>query len=332
MATLGFAGVTTIDESVAEVTVSVVEAVTPPKVALMEELPAESVEARPLELIVATLVVADAQVTLFVMFAVELSEYVPVAANCWVMPFATDGFVGVMAIETSDGATTIREVEPAIEPELADTTVVPCFRVVARPVAEIVATVVSVEPQVTEFVMICVVLSLYVPVAVNCGLVPSGAEEFAGVTAIETSAAAVTVSVVDPLMPPRVAVIEDVPVASVEASPDALIVATVGVAEAQVTELVRFCVEVSVYVPVAVNCSATPLATDGLPGVTAMETRVGAVTVSVVELEMLPRVALMLVEPVASVEARPAVLIVATAGVADAHVTDPVMFWVVLSV
>ena len=42
---------------------------------------------------VATEVVAEAQVTWLVRSAVELSEYVPVAVNCWVTP-AGDARVG----------------------------------------------------------------------------------------------------------------------------------------------------------------------------------------------------------------------------------------------
>lgn len=63
--------------------------------------------------------------------------------------------------------------------------------------------------------------------AVNCSVTPIGTEGLAGVTAIEESAAAVTASVVEPLMPPGdVAVMLDVPVAFVVASPPGLIVAT----------------------------------------------------------------------------------------------------------
>ena len=55
-----------------------------------------------------------------------------------------------------------------------------------------------------------------------------------------------------------------------------MIVATEVVAEAQVTWLVRFCVELSEKVPVAVNCSVSPLATLGLAGVTAIDCRTAA--------------------------------------------------------
>ena len=75
----------------------------------------------------------------------------------------------------------------------------------------------------------------------------------------------------------------------------------------------------------AVNCLVVPLAADGLAGVTAILDSVAAVTVSTVE-PLTPRVALIVLGPVLSACARPALLIVATAGVADAHATEPVMF------
>ena len=53
---------------------------------------------------VATVVVAEAQVTWLVMFWVLLSEYVPVAVNCCVPPAWIVGFAGVTAIEFSVGA------------------------------------------------------------------------------------------------------------------------------------------------------------------------------------------------------------------------------------
>ena len=76
----------------------------------------------------------------------------------------------------------------------------------------------------------------------------------AGVTAIDFRAAAVTVRTVDPAMLPSVALMLDVPAATPVARPPAVIVATAVVADAHVTWLVRFCVELSEKVPVAVNC------------------------------------------------------------------------------
>ena len=58
---------------------------------------------------------------------------------------------------------------------------------VARPPATIVAFAVLVEFQVATDVKSCELLSLYVPVAVNCCVVPLAIDGFAGVTAMETS-------------------------------------------------------------------------------------------------------------------------------------------------
>ena len=116
------------------------------------------------------------------------------------------------------------------------------------------------------------------------------------------------------MIPPSVAVIAVVPVARVEARPArAEIVATEAVADAQVTWLVRLAVEPSVYVPVAVNCSVRPLATDGFTGVTAIDVNAAAVTVRVsLGLVIPPSDGGDRVVPVARVEARPLTEIVAT--------------------
>ena len=82
---------------------------------------------------------------------------------------------------------------------------VPAATPVANPPAVIVATVVVTELQVAVLVKFCVELSEKVPVAVNCSVAPFAIEGFAGVTAIDTSVAAVTVKVVDPVMAPEAA-------------------------------------------------------------------------------------------------------------------------------
>ena len=82
--------------------------------------------------------------------------------------------------------------------------------------------------------------SLNVPVAVNCCVAPLVIDGFAGVTAIDCSVAAVTVSTVEPLTAPNVALIVEVPTPAPVASPAPLIVAVVVVPEVQVTLEVRF--------------------------------------------------------------------------------------------
>ncbi len=67
-ATEGSAGVTAIETSVGAVTVRVVEPATVPEVAVMREVPLTSVEAIPVELMMAVTVVPEAQVTELVRF------------------------------------------------------------------------------------------------------------------------------------------------------------------------------------------------------------------------------------------------------------------------
>jgi len=157
---------------------------------------------------------------------------------------------------------------------------------------------------------------------VNCSVVPFAIDGFAGVTAIDASVAAVTVSVSAGLVTPfSDAVICEVPVPTPVASPAELIVATVVVPEFHVTLAVRFCVLLSVYVPVAVNCSVVPFAIEGFAGVTAIDTKVAAVTVSVSAGLVTPfSVAVICDVPTPIPVAKPAELTVATPGVPEFHV------------
>ena len=84
------------------------------------------------------------------------------------------------------------------------------------------------------------------PVAVNCWFVPNAIDGFAGVIAIETRAALVTVRVVDPLTVPELAAIVVVPVPAPVASPALEMEATPSRDEFQVTVPVMFCVLPSV--------------------------------------------------------------------------------------
>jgi len=207
--------------------------------------------------------------------------------NCCVAPLAMEALAGVTAMETNTGDVTVRVVVPLMLPEAAWMVVLPVATPAAKPAPLIVATAVFVELQVTELVRFCVLPSLYVPVAVNCWLIPLATDGVTGVTAIEANTGGVTVRVVDPLMPPDVATITLLPVATALARPVALIAATPVLVELQVTELVRFCVLLSLYVPVAVNCWLMPLAIEALAGVTTIETK-AAVMVNKVEPLVLP--------------------------------------------
>lgn len=126
---------------------------------------------------------------------------------------------GVTAIELSTGAMTVRAVEPLTEPEVAVMVVVPSAALDARPVLLMGATVAIEEVQAAVLLRSLVVPSLYVPVALNCWVAPRGIEALPGATAMLSSAAGVTVRVVDPLIEPEVAVTVVAPTPTVVASP-----------------------------------------------------------------------------------------------------------------
>jgi hypothetical protein len=169
---------------------------------------------------------------------------------------------GVIAIDVSVAAVTVRVVDPDTLPEVAVTVVEPVATEVASPLEPaallIVAAPVLDELQVTAVVRFCVVLSEYFPVAANCCLVPLAMLGLAGMIVMETRVAGVAVSTADPDTLPDVAFIVIEPAATEVASPlepaVLLIVATLVLDELHDTAVVRFCVELSEYVPVAVNC------------------------------------------------------------------------------
>jgi hypothetical protein len=85
------------------------------------------------------------------------------------------------------------------------------------------------------------------------------------------------------------------------------------------------------------NCCIRPRAMLGVGGVIAIDTNVAAVTVKGTDEEVIPpTAAVMLLLPALAEVARPlvpaALLIVATAGVADIQVAEVVKSWVVLLV
>jgi hypothetical protein len=137
-------------------------------------------------------------------------------------------------------------------------------------------------------------------VAVNGCVAPTAIVGLAGLILIEVRVAGVTCSEVEPLMEPFFAAIVVAPTPALLARPVALIVAIMAAEEDQVVrgEEVRSWVELSVKVPVAVNCCVSPLAIDGWAGVTVIETKAAGVTVSGTEPEVEPKVAVMVTLPV----------------------------------
>ncbi len=123
---------------------------------------------------------------------------------------------------------------------------VPCVNAEARPDGAMLATAGFEDVQVTLEVSDCVVPSEYVPVAVNCWERPFAMDAVPGATAMESSAAGLTVSEAIAEIYPCAAEIEAAPCAKPVANPEELTEAAPAFEVAQVTELVRFCVEPSV--------------------------------------------------------------------------------------
>jgi len=146
----------------------------------------------------------------------------------------------------------------------------------------------------------------------------------AGVTAIETNAAGVTVKLVDPESVPDVAVAVVLPTATALARPLGLIVATPLSPVLQIAEAVMSRVLPSLYVAVAVNCSVVPFANDELNGVTAIDNRLGVLTLRTLEPLTDPEVALIVVVPCILLVARPPAEIVATDVTDELHALEPV--------
>jgi hypothetical protein len=155
--------------------------------------------------------------------------------------------------------------------------------------------------------------------------------EFAGVTAIESRVAPVTVRVAVPLTEPELAVIVTVPVPALVANPVVSTLATEVAEEDQFTDGSN-CVLPSSKVPVALNCWLVPIAIDCTAGVTEIEIRCAATTVRSEVSVKEPTLAVKVVEPAATVVASPDALMVAVAGVEEVQVTPLVKSKLVPSV
>src|SRR6266568_7668759 len=114
----------------------------------------------------------------------------------------------------------MRVVDDATSPTVAPIVDVPTPTLVATPELLIVAMAVLPAVQATEVVMSWVLPSEYVPVAVNCSVVPKSIDGSAGATAIaERIGAEVTVRIVEPVILPDVAMMVAVPPANALANP-----------------------------------------------------------------------------------------------------------------
>jgi hypothetical protein len=164
-------------------------------------------------------------------------------------------------------------------PDVAVMRVVPTPALVAKPFVSrllIVATAGDAELHCTVVVIFWVLPSVKVPVAVNCCCAPRAMLGKAGVTDTEARTAGVTVTLVEPVIPERLAVTRLLPTATLVANPLLFTVTIVARCVVQAAVLVISSVLPSLKVPVAVICSVVPKAIEGLVGVTAIETKVWA--------------------------------------------------------
>jgi len=157
-----------------------------------------------------------------------------------------EGFVGETAIEVSTAAVTVTVVVPDTPPTVAVIVAFPTAVPVTRPwlpgALLTVASVGAEETQVTNAVRFWVVPSEKSPVAISCSLVPSAIAELGGAIVIDVSTAAVTVTVVAPDTPPRVAVIVALPIPVPVTRPGLTVLSTVAIVsddEIQLAEAVR---------------------------------------------------------------------------------------------
>lgn len=223
-------------------------------------------------------------------------------------------------IPTRCAVDTVNPVEPLTVLKVAVIVELPGATLVTSPVLLIVATAGVEELHNTDPVMSCVLLSLNVPVAVNCDVVPVDIDPFAGVTASDTRPALVTVRDAVPLMEPDATVIVEVPAPRLLANPFESTDATALEPENQITD-VNCCVLPSSKFPIAVNCCVVPSAIEAVAGLTEIEVRCAATTVNVVLSLSVPTVAVIVVDPAARVVAIPDPSTAATVGEEELHVT-----------
>jgi hypothetical protein len=105
---------------------------------------------------------------------------------------------------------------------------------VARPELSIVATAVFDDVQVTELVKSVVVPSCRIPIAVNCWVEPEEIDGLVGVIEMDARFAVTTLTVVEPLIPSKVALMVADPEATPVTSPAEL---TVAIAMSEVDQL-----------------------------------------------------------------------------------------------
>ncbi len=175
-------------------------------------------------------------------------------------------------------------VEPVVVFSVAVIVAVPRPIAESRPLADTSATDMLLDDQVVTALIFCVEPSLNVPVATNCRNTPSGIVLSAGVTAIESKVAFVTVRLAVAEMLLSDAVMTVLPaVDPATARPLLLTLAIVGCEELQVTKAEMFWLLPFEKLPIAVNCWSVYLAILALVEVSVIDIRSAGEMVSKVE-------------------------------------------------
>jgi hypothetical protein len=182
-AMIGLAGRTAIEARFVALTAAGTLPLIAPEVAVTVKVPMSFAVARPLVVIEATLVGDVLHATVPVMSCMELSENVPVAVNCCTVPSVMELLpvksVGVTLREVKVALLTVKvALEEAVPKALVTVAVImelPAVKPMAKPDAPftlMLATDGFEELQATDPVTFCVLLSVRVPMAVNCTVVP----------------------------------------------------------------------------------------------------------------------------------------------------------------
>lgn len=153
-------------------------------------------------------------------------------------------------------------------------------------------------------------------------VVPAAIFGLAGRMLIDVILALDTVNPVEPVIEPNSAEIVVVPLVRLVTNPALLIGAIAACEELHATVAVMSCVLLSLKVPVATNCLEAPTGMLEFTGVTAIETKLAPVTVSIALPVTDPEVALTLAVPAATPVANPEESMLATLGAEDDQLTE----------
>lgn len=232
--------------------------------------------------------------------------------------------VGVTAIEFSVAVvTTVKVAEPDLVPNVAVMIALPADKALATPLGKIDATAIESELHVTVLLISRLLPSEKTPRAIKACVLPMATEAETGVTAIElkVTVPARTVKDVDPVLVPDVALINVVPTVMPVAIPGETTVAIVVLFELQVTVSLISRLVPSEKAPMATKACVKPVGTEGVKGVTEIESSVAEPTVKVAVPDLSPDVAVIIAFPAETLVTKPVESTVAMEVLLDVQVT-----------